>query len=773
MSSLHNNPVTVQNKPFTTMTSAYQNNQPNIFNNNEIRQSNVHYETPANAQTIYTDVQGHQTSSYVNQTNHPGSYTQSTYVQPVENRRSYYASNQPTTTTQYISGSQRNVPTYSNKVYQGQPVQYTEQRISHIQSTPSHNYNAQIISTGQPIQGQNVIYTNQPKQSYRQGSERVINETKMPSRVIETRQLESVVVESRELEPYEVSRHTLNADNTRVRENQLPIKEQRPSITKRTANVDMTFKSEKAVINQRIVDKYIDVMIEKPVPRYVEKEVYYDVIIERPREIITERDVVTEIFIERPYEKIIEVPIQKIVEVPIKKTIERINYVDVHREVPYQRIVEKQIEHVVENPIINERVVEVDEKDIGKYKYDKILPTDVRVYQQDVVKEVRRTIQNFIEKQVEVPREVIVTNQVQRIIERPVERVVERPVYIENRIEKVVNVPYDEVVYNKIIQIVEEPEYIENLIDKPVYREVIQEIPREIIQERLVEKPVYSERIISKSVDRYVDKPVKVERIVQVDIPEYVEHPIYIDNVIRREVYKVIQQEVIYETIVPYEKVTVVEETIPVPIEKIIDRPVERTVEQYVDNIIEREVIEYNIIEDIQYIDKLVNVPVEKRVQNPIIRQNIIQKPIYIDKIVEKRIPRNIEHIVEVTVERIVEVPVDVIVEVPIFKERQVFKDVYVNKNIKKSNTRFNQQVQDLGLVSRVESQRNQITELKTKIVRTKAEIGNSTKKQVNVTLHSDIDYTSQNHVLTKKIQELEQAIRDAHVGKIRKSLLN
>ena len=264
-----------------------------------------------------------------------------------------------------------------------------------------------------------------------------------------------------------------------------------------------------------------------------------------------------------------------------------------------------------------------------------------------------------------------------------------------------------------------------------------------------------------------------MEREVVIDVPEYVEKPVYIENVIKKSVARYIQQDVYYETIVPIERVTIVEETIPVPIEKIIDRPVERNVEQYVENLIEKEVIEYNIIEDIQYVDKLVNVNIEKRVENPVVRQNIIQKPIYIERIVDKQIPRNIEKIVEVKVDRIIEVPVDVIVEVPTFKERQIYKDVYVNKNVKKSHTNFQQQAVDQNLVAKIESQRKQISETKTRTVRIKAEYQNWVKKENNVTLHTDIDYTSQNQVLKQKIYELELAIRDAQSGKIRKSLYN
>lgn len=47
-------------------------------------------------------------------------------------------------------------------------------------------------------------------------------------------------------------------------------------------NVNVT--SEHAVINERIVDKEIEVIVEKPVPYYREVEVPVDIIIERPIE---------------------------------------------------------------------------------------------------------------------------------------------------------------------------------------------------------------------------------------------------------------------------------------------------------------------------------------------------------------------------------------------------------------------------------------------------------------------------------------------------------
>jgi hypothetical protein len=758
------------------------------------------------------------------------SSVQTTIIPGTEQRRSYYAPS-GTQQVQIIGGSQTNIPSYttsypaqvisSNQIGTNQiitgaqrpsfttyqtsgpatttyqtggvttttyqtggstPYQinspskqggtYTTSYIGGPSTTTTYNTNYRPSTTEYVTSNSTQVINTQPKMSIRSGGERVINETKLPSRVIDVRELPSTVVGSRELQSYEVSRHVIQDGNARVTQNQLPTREQRPSVTKQTANKDLSFRSERAVINQKVVEKMIDVTIEKPVPNYIERIVPYDVIVEKPREIITEKDVITEVIIERPFEKIIEVPIQKIVEVPIKKTIERINYVDVVKPVVVDRVVERQVEQIVENPVYHDNVMEVDEKDVGKYKADGFLPTETRVYRQDQVREVKKVIPQYIEKTIEVPREVVVENRVARTIERPVEVIVEKPVVIQRPVEKFIEVPYDNIIHKKKIVHKEEIEYVDQIVEQPVEVPRYVEKPRQVIEERIVHKNVTIDRPIQKKVDKIVNKQVFVEKQVFEDVPEYIEKPRYVDNIIRKEVPRYIQQEVIYETVVPVEKENIVEETIYVPIEKVIDRPVEKTVEKFVENIIEKEVIEYNIIEDIQYVDKDVTVQVERKVENPVVKQNIIQKPRYIDRVVERKVPRNIEKVVEVKVDKIIEVPVEVVVEVPIFKEKKVYKDVLVNKNVRRSSGRVIQAEQDFALKGRVEKQRNDISELKTKIARIRAEYENWTRKQVNVTLHSDIDYTSQNEVLQKKILELEQAIKDVNIGKIRKSLL-
>ena len=62
------------------------------------------------------------------------------------------------------------------------------------------------------------------------------------------------------------------------------------------------------------------------------------------------------------------------------------------------------------------------------------------------------------------------------------------------------------------------------------------------------------------------------------EVENRIDKPVYKDNIIRREIPKIIEQEVIYEKIVPVEKVNIIEETVEVPIERIIERPVEKVI---------------------------------------------------------------------------------------------------------------------------------------------------------------------------------------------------
>lgn len=102
---------------------------------------------------------------------------------------------------------------------------------------------------------------------------------------------------------------------------------------------------------------------------------------------------------------------------------------------------------------------------------------------------------------------------------------------------------------------------------------------------------------------------------------------------------------------------------------------------------IEREVYEDNIIDDVTYVEKIVNVPVEKLIERPVLKENIIDRPKFIDRIIEKEVIVPIEKIIEVPVEKVVEVPVDVIVENPVMVQKFTEKKIYVDKKINKPIT--------------------------------------------------------------------------------------
>ena len=75
----------------------------------------------------------------------------------------------------------------------------------------------------------------------------------------------------------------------------------------------------------------------------------------------------------------IEIQVEKIIEVLVENKI----YVDKE----YERIVEKPFDVVRENIIFNEKMIEIDESDIKKYKDAKVLETIVDYVYRDRVTE--------------------------------------------------------------------------------------------------------------------------------------------------------------------------------------------------------------------------------------------------------------------------------------------------------------------------------------------------------------------------------------------------
>ena len=313
----------------------------------------------------------------------------------------------------------------------------------------------------------------------------------------------------------------------------------------------------------------------------------------------------------------------------------------------------------------------------------------------------------YVEREVEVPYEVV--------IERPVENIIENRYYVDKEVEvpirKVVEVPVEIVREEKVVNLVEKRVEIEKIKEVP-YEKIV-EVPVEIIKE----VPVPVEKVVTKELEKTILRPhrkeiieneVIVERPVNVDkfIEKKVEYevPVYVE----REYERIVEvPEPVYKD-VPYEVPKIVEIKREVPYEKIIEVPKERIVnkEIIVDRVVERpyeverivekkvEVPYEKIIEKPVYVDKVVEIPIERRVEVPY----TVQK--HVEKIIERNIDVPVIHTreVEVPVERIIEEPIEVIeevhvpverivtreVEVPVYREKEVIEEIEIEVPVEK-----------------------------------------------------------------------------------------
>ncbi len=88
-------------------------------------------------------------------------------------------------------------------------------------------------------------------------------------------------------------------------------------------------------------------------------------------------------------------PVEKIVEVPVENKV--------FVEKPYETIVERPYEVVRENLVFNERVVDIDERDLNQYPNAKVMDTEVEYVHQDKIVERPVYVDNIIEKEVRNP----------------------------------------------------------------------------------------------------------------------------------------------------------------------------------------------------------------------------------------------------------------------------------------------------------------------------------------------------------------------------------
>ncbi len=91
------------------------------------------------------------------------------------------------------------------------------------------------------------------------------------------------------------------------KQNQQPEQQVRPSY-------EINVNRDEAVVNQNVIDKPFEVIIEKPVVKEIIVEKPYEVIIEKPVENRIEKEIIMERYVDNPVERIIENEVERIVE---------------------------------------------------------------------------------------------------------------------------------------------------------------------------------------------------------------------------------------------------------------------------------------------------------------------------------------------------------------------------------------------------------------------------------------------------------------------------
>lgn len=432
--------------------------------------------------------------------------------------------------------------------------------------------------------------------------------------------------------------------------------------TKVTVN-EVALQEEEAVIVERVVEKPVEVTVQRKVPKERIVEVPYDVYVEKPIEKNFYKEVVTEKIMEKPREKIVEIPVEIVYERPVEKIIQRRVEFQTEVDVPVERIVENRIHEFHENVQFNDRFQEVDAKNLAQFPGFERLPTEVRTVVQDVHIDKPIYIDNVTERTIEVPVERYIEKIVEKVIEVPLERIIEKPVYVDNLIEKIIDVPVKRLVEKPVEKIVEKPVYIDHIIEHPVAVERVVEKVVEKPIEKIVDVPVYVDNIIEK----VVEFTTEVEKPYEVSIPHNVE--ITKDNVICMTEFN---ERPIEKT---YEKVSKIVNHQTVPVEFVIEReifvPKENTMEhtvpvisgKFIDREINKSVQNIKTTERLVQQDNFVEIPVRKQIEVPKFIEQVIEKEVPMEKTVERLIERIVERRVEVPVEKIIEVPLNIYTE--------------------------------------------------------------------------------------------------------------
>lgn len=474
-------------------------------------------------------------------------------------------------------------------------------------------------------------------------------------------------------------------------------------------------------------EKVIEVLKERPYPveRFV--DVMYDVVVDVPIERTIERDRIIETVIEKPIEKTIEIPIEQVYEVPVERVIERPVEIKRTLEVPYERIVQVPYEVTRDNITYHEHVIDLDEREVGRYQNAYVMPTSVQYQYVDKIREVPVYHENMIEQTQYIERPRIIEVPVERVVHVPRQTIIERPFPVEREIVHELTVP----VYNEIIQpidyIIEQPIYIENIIERPVAVERLKEIEVEVPIEHIIERPVFIENIIQKPVEVTVAVPVAQEQVVEVpreqlhvtEMPVVQFREIPVERVVKKSVPRIRQVQVPVDIETP---VTTFKDR-----EVEIEHKVQRMVAVPVEVVVERPVTIERIVEKPRFVDKEIKVEKEVVTENVKTVEKIVEKPVPFDVVLEKQVEVIVEKEVQVPVEKRIEVPLTVKVERPVFREVVTEEPRYYEKNDVEFNEVFEEleipEVEDEGIKEEIKERRADLMNEQSKNEKLRAEL--------------------------------------------------
>ncbi len=509
----------------------------------------------------------------------------------------------------------------------------------------------------------------QPRTSIRVGEGRVVGERIGEPRIIKEETGQSRIISTQALQSHIVEERTVQGASKIVSEveTRVPRMSEKRQVNRHEVEVEIVKR-----------DKIIEILKEKPVPVERIVDVPYDVIVDIPIERTIEKEKITNIVREKPIEKIVEVPISQIIERPVEKIIEQPVEVQKFVEVPVERIVQRPYEVIKENVTFQDRYLDIDEKEVGKYPQFDRLPTEVKYEERQKIIEKPRYVDNIIEQIRPIERQKVIEVPRERITENKQQVVIDRPKQVEKVIHREVEVPVERTVYKDTTVMVERPVYKENIIEVPVPVERIKEKEVTVPVDYVVEKRVKIEQIVQNPVEHIVEIPIPQEEIIEEIIEQIEEQPYEVEQAVIRPAEKIIRRSACSVKKVEVPKEYPIEKLVAKPVHNTISRTVNKYSESKVESAIERPVYIERTVEVPKYIDKVIEVPVDRIVENIKYVEKIIEKPVYIDTVIEKYVEVIKEKIVEVPVEKIIQVEVEIITEVPQIEEVLIEEEIQV-----------------------------------------------------------------------------------------------